>query len=373
VIKKYKAKSILNIHKHVDGGWFWSKYSANPYIGCEWGCKYCYSRDTKYNPHKPERDKLVTKFKDPFSEYIKIKTNAPELFKKSLKNKPREIIYLDNYMPIDEKYQYTRKLLEICYELNFPVFINEKSPLVLRDIDILKKINQKTYLNIGWSIITTKDDKTRRIIESKAPSVRSRFEAMEQLSENKIYTGTIFMPIIPFIYDDEENIKAVIKKTKESGGKYVLDGGLTLWGYCKTYFYQTLEKYYPEYVEKYEKLYNNSSIYNEYIKKIHKLIQKYCNKYDILNYIPRPLSFYQKKLYINKKIAEEFYIKARELQLTGYGGYKEWGYRKTAWILDDLDQDIKKIYENQGLDGLKKIKGIGNINSLEIEKSLKIF
>ena len=137
--KKYEARTILNIHKHVDGGWFWSKYSANPYIGCEWGCQYCYARDKKYNPHKPERDQSINNFKDPFSEYIKIKVNAPELLMKSLKDKPQDIIYLDSYIPIDLKYQYARKMLEICLELKFPVFINEKSSLILRDLDILKK------------------------------------------------------------------------------------------------------------------------------------------------------------------------------------------------------------------------------------------
>jgi DNA repair photolyase len=371
VYKTYKAKTILNIHKHVDGGWFWSKYSANPYIGCEWGCQYCYARDEKYNPHKPERDPLVIRFKDPFSEYIKIKENAPELLKNSLKKKPRDIIYLDNYMPIDVKYQLTRQMLEVCLELNFPVFINEKSSLILRDLDILKKISNKSYLNIGWSIITTKDDETRRIIESNAPSVESRFKTMKRLSDNKIFTGTIFMPIIPFIYDDEENIELVIKKTKNSGGQYILDGGLTLWGYCKTYFYKTLEKNYPDLIERYEKLYNDSKIFNDYNKRIHKLVLKYCNKYKIKNYIPRPISFYPKNLQINKRIAEVFYLKARELQITGETGYKERGYRKIAWILDDLNKNIRSIYNKYGIKGLKKIKGIGDINSKRIEDLLK--
>ena len=130
---------------------------------------------------------------------------------KALKNKPRDLIYLDNYQPIDSQYQYTRKMLEVCFELGFPVFVNEKSSMILRDLDVLKKINKKSYLNVGWSIITTKDDETRKIFEPKAPLVKARFEAMKKLAENKILTGTVFMPILPFIYDDERNIEAVIK------------------------------------------------------------------------------------------------------------------------------------------------------------------
>lgn len=202
--KVYKTKTILNTQKHCDGGWFWVKYSAFPYIGCEWGCEYCYWRDEKYNPHKASRDPEVLRFDDPFSEYIKIKEDASKLLQKALKNKPRDLIYLNNYQPIDSKYQYTRKMLKVCLDLEFPVFINEKSPMLLRDLDILKKINKKAYLNIGWSIITTKDDQTRASFEPKAPAVTARFKAMRELAKNKVLTGTVFMPILLFIYDDEK-------------------------------------------------------------------------------------------------------------------------------------------------------------------------
>ena len=89
------------------------------------------------------------------------------------------------------------------------------------------------------------------------------------------------------------------------------------------------------------------------------------------NYIPRFVSFYPKELQINKMIAEVFYLKARELQMSGQGGYKEWSYRKTAWILDDLKENIKTIYREEGIKGLTQIKGIGKINAKRIEKMLK--
>lgn len=357
--KIYKTKTILNTHKHCDGGWFWDKYSAFPYVGCEWGCEYCYWRDEKYNPHKASRDKKVLEFDDAFSQYIKAKENAPELLKKALKNKPMDLIYLDNYQPIDSQYQYTRKMLEVCFGLGFPVFINEKSPMLLRDIDVLKKINKKSYLNVGWSIITSKDDKIRKVFEPKAPLVQARFEAMEKLSKYKILTGTVFMPILPFIYDDEKNIEAVIKKTKECGGQYVLDAGLTLWGYYGEYFYKALEKYDSDLVPKYKNLYSNPKLLAEYTIEIHNRVLKYCQKYNLTPYIPRPVSFYPKELQNNKKIAEKFYLEARELQMSGQGGYKEWAYRKGAWALDDLNEDVQKIYQNKGLSGIMQIKGIG--------------
>lgn len=369
--KTYRTRSILNTHKHCDGGWFWNKYSASPYVGCEYGCEYCYSRDEKYNPHRPSRDPEIINFDDPFSEYIKIKEDAPDLLRKALLNKPRDLIYLDNYQPIESKYRYTRKMLEVCSELNFPVFINEKSPMLIRDLDILKKINEKSYLNVGWSIITAKDDKTRQAFEPKTPPVSARFDIMQQLAENQIITGTVFMPILPFTYDDEENIEAVIRRTEECGGQYVLDGGLTLWGHCKTQFYKALRNHDPTLIARYEELYQNQKLMAEYTKKIHQSVLKYCQKYRLTPYIPRPIKFYLKELHINKKIAEQFYLEARELQLSGQGGYKEWAYRKAAWALDDLESNIDQLFQNQGINGIIEIKGIGKSLAKKIEEFLK--
>ncbi|MEM2897383.1 MAG: hypothetical protein QXG01_07455 [Candidatus Bathyarchaeia archaeon] len=369
--KIYRAKTVLNVHKHCDGGWFWNKYSAFPYIGCEYGCEYCYSRDERYNPHRHTQDPEVLKFNDPFSEYIKIKEKAPELLKKALKKKPCDLIYLDCYQPIEAKYRYAREMLEVCFKLGFPVFINEKSPFLLRDLDILKKISEKSYLNVGWSIITTEDDETRLTFEPKAPPVESRFVAMKKLAENKIITGTVFMPILPFIYDDEKNIEFVIRKTKECGGQYVLDAGLTLRGYCKTHFYRALKKYNPGLIKKYDELYGSLKLLSEYTAGVHEKVLKYCKKYDLTPYIPRHVDFYPKELKLNKKIAEKFYLEARELQMSGQGGYKEWAYRKAAWAMDDLKESIEKIYRDEGIDGVIQIEGIGKKLANRIEEFLR--
>nr|MDO8135979.1 hypothetical protein [Candidatus Njordarchaeum guaymaensis] len=368
--KTYKTKHILNIHKHVDGGWFWVKYSADPYLGCEHGCQYCYSRDEKYNPHKASRDPEVLKFEDAFSEYIKIKENAPELLMKALRGKPIDLICLDGYQPVEAKYRYARGMLKVCLGLGFPVFINEKSPLLLQDLDILKEISRKSHINVGWSIITAKDDNVRAILEKKAPPTTSRFKAMKELAENGIMTGTVFMPILPFIYDTKENIESVVRKTKECGGKYVLDSGLTLWGYCKTHFYKALEKHKAELIPEYDKLYGDQRLLGEHEVRVHKKVLEYCQKYGLSNYIPRPVTFYPKELQINKEIAARFYLEARELMMTGQRGYKEWAYRKAAWALDDLKESIKEIYQERGIGGLMLIKGIGEKLAKKIEDLL---
>lgn len=370
--KVYSTKHILNIHKHCDGGWFWTKYSASPYLGCEYGCTYCYCRENKYDPHKREIDPEVVGLDDPFSEYIKIKDKAPELFRKSITDKPKDLICLDSYQPVEKIYGYSREILKICLDIGFPVFINEKSPLLIRDLDILKEINNKSYVNVGWSIISCKDDEVLSIFEPNSPTDESRYNSMKQLSDNNILTGTVFMPILPYIYDTEENIEGVIKSTKENGGKYILDGGLTLNGYCKTFFFKFLEKYDSSLIEKYERLFSSDKLYSQVNIKIHKKVLNYCNKYNIQNYITRPIKFFPPEIQINKKVSERLFLKAREIQLGGGDKFREWAYRKAAWEIDELKDNIGEIYRNEGSNGLIKIKGVGKSIAIEIEQLLSI-
>ena len=364
IYEEYETKHILNVHKYVDGGWFWNKYSAFPYVGCEWGCTYCYQRDEKYNPYRSTQG--IKQLEDPFSEYIKVKKDAPKLFRKALKNKPRDVIYLDNYQPVDTKYKYTRDMLKVCRDLNFPIFINEKSPMLVRDLDILKEISNQSYVNVGWSLFTSVDDDTRSIFEPKAPPVKDRFEAMRILSENGILTGTVMMPILPYIYDNEENIKETIRNTKENGGKYVLDGGLTLEGYCGEYYYKFLQKYDVDLVHRYKELYSKKDAPAKHFAETHKLILEYCEKHNIQNHIPRPVDHYPENLRINKRIAGDFYLKAREINLARGQSYREWAYRKAAWSLDELEKSIEEIYIEEGTEGVRKIKGIGSSLSKQI-------
>ena len=354
----YKAKSVLNVHKHCDGGWFWSKYSASPYTGCEFGCTYCYARQAKYNPYKGPQKTLVP-MQDEFSEHIKIKQNAPELLAKQLSNKPKDLIDLDSHQPVDAKYGYARGLLEVCCMLGFPVFVNEKSPLLLRDMDLLEKISKTSYLNVGWSIIGTENDHRKAVFEPKTPTFEARFEAMKKLAQQGILTGTVFMPILPFIFDAEDNIEKVVRKTKECGGKYVLEGGLTLEGQCKTTFYKALAAYDSSLISRYDELFDNTYLMKKEIAKIHKLVVENCQKQGLTPYIPRPITIYSIEQQTNYRIAEKFYLEARELQLSGDNNYREWAYRKAAWALDELEVDVVEIFKKQGIEGLKLIEGIG--------------
>ena len=108
ILKEYEPRSILNIHKHIDGGWFWDKYSAFPYMGCSYGCEYRYWRDAKYN--RLITDPQAMSLDDPFSQLIKVKINGPEVLRQALETKLKEIIYLDGYQPIEAKYRLVRAM-----------------------------------------------------------------------------------------------------------------------------------------------------------------------------------------------------------------------------------------------------------------------
>uniref|UniRef100_A0A7C6ECX5 Radical SAM protein n=1 Tax=candidate division WOR-3 bacterium TaxID=2052148 RepID=A0A7C6ECX5_UNCW3 len=350
-ITTYSAQKILNVRKYCDGGWFWNKYSAYPYLGCYYGCLYCYEWDRKYTPFKNPSD---------FDQKIWVKENAVDLLASELASQPTDIIMLGDWQPIEKKYRLSRAMLKVVQELNFPVFINEKSPLLLQDLDLISAISQRSYANVGFSIITTQDDHTRQLFEPKAPKVESRFAAMAKVASAGILTGTVFVPILPFIYDTPKNIQAVVKMTKECGGKYVLAGGLTLFGYCKEKYYEALKTYDSKLIAKYERLYRDPNELKTYHQNIQGLVKKYCQAYRIWDTIPRPVHFFPKKTRINKLIAERLYLKVRDLPIQNENQYRIQVFLKVAHSIDEAENDILTIYQKEGKVGLKKIKGVGD-------------
>jgi DNA repair photolyase len=364
VYREYEPTSVLNVHKRIDGGWFWNKYSAFPYLGCYYGCEYCYWRDEKYNRLAKEPE--AAGLNDPFSQYIKIKKNAAELLTKSLTNKPKEIIYFDSYQPIESKYHLAREMLKIFTNERFPLFINEKSPLLLKDLDVIEQINRRTYVNVGFSIVFSEDNRSKKIFESRTPSIDSRFDAMKKLSDHGINTGTVLMPVLPLICDDEENIRAIVRKTKDAGGTYVLDGGLTLRGYCGVHFYKFLKDYDESLVQKYGRIYADKKILGEHYARSHLVVKKYCEEYNLTNHIVRPISFYPEQIQFNKKVAEHFYLKSKEIMMTKGMSYRQFAFLKVAWTIDSLTNNIKELFEKRGKKGLLELKGIGKKMSEEV-------
>ncbi len=178
--KEIHSKSILSSSQVYD-------YVINPYVGCQHGCTYCYATFMK----------RFTGHKEPWGEFVDIKINAAELLAKEIKKKKKGMVWVsgvtDPYQPLEKKYELTRQCLEILVEHDWPVIVQTRSPLVLRDVDIFRMSER---IEVGLSI-TTANDAVRKAFEPHAPSITSRLNAIESLHENGIRTYAMIAPMLP--------------------------------------------------------------------------------------------------------------------------------------------------------------------------------
>jgi DNA repair photolyase len=352
----HKVKKILNVHKHVDGGWFWDKYSAHPYTGCQFGCEFCYVRDPKYLPYKDPAD---------FCRRIKVKINAPELLQKELPRFPVDLITTGDYQPAERKYRLSRAMLGIILNLKFPVLLIERSHLVLDDIDLLTEINRQSHASVIFSLSYLDSAGLKNAFEPRSPGIKLRFKAMESLAARGIQTGTALMPILPFLSDSQSSLEGVVKATAGSGGSFVLAGGLTLSGFQKELYLNVIRARIPELEQKYALLYGNAySPPGAYWLPIARSARELCARHGIKDRMPRPII--PGALALNKKIAEQLFLKVYDLELAGEKEYRIWAYRKAAWAVDELDRPVQEIFQAQGKAGLLAIPGIGKSIADEI-------
>jgi DNA repair photolyase len=264
-----------------------------------------------------------------------------------------------DYQPAEGKYGLSREMLKVCSELAFPTMVLEKCPLVLRDLDVISEINERAWACVMFSIVHGDSEGYGEIFEPCAPRIEGRFQAMRKIADAGILTGTAFMPILPYICDDDSNLEAVVKRTAENGGRFVLAAGLTMSGAQATYFTKALKKHDPELVEKYHALYGDaySPIDANYSCRIGLKVRELCTKYGINDRMSRYIPDGQ--LATNKRIAEEIFTKCYLLELDSVPSFKVWAYRRAGWTVDELDQDILSIYNKRGLNGLKALPNIG--------------
>jgi DNA repair photolyase len=163
----------------------------------------------------------------------------------------------DPYMPVEKRYQLVRGALGIINEYGFPVHILTKSDLVLRDLDLLLKIS-RPYAAVSFTI-TTVDDQLAAVIEPAAPRPSARLKAMELLAEAGILTGVTMMPILPFLEDDSENIRKIVRQSASHGASYIIPAfGVTLRPGSREYFFRKLDSHFPGVKEKYIRAYGDS-------------------------------------------------------------------------------------------------------------------
>ena len=276
MIKEIHAKTILNHVKQPDP-YFGLKYNMNLYRGCQHQCIYCDSRSECYQ---------IENFAD-----IHVKVNAIELLAEALPRKRvRGTIGFgsmnDTYMPVERKYQLTRRALEVIGQHQFPVHIITKSDLVLRDIDVLKEIH-KTYAAISFTI-TTADDALAKKLEPGAPPSSARFKAMRALADAGIHTGVTMMPILPFIEDTVENITALVEMAHQAGASYILPWfGMSLRAGSRDYYYDKLDQLFPGVKPKYVQQYGGRYECNSpHWRNLDDVFQKLVYQYGIATQMP---------------------------------------------------------------------------------------
>jgi len=348
-IREINAKSILRKLKKIDS-WFLSRYGMNLYRGCTHNCVYCDGRSEKYD------------VEGEFGSEVEVKINAIDILQRELNPKRKRIPlkkgYVmvgggvgDSYQPIEKKYELTRKTLELLYKKEFPVHILTKSNLVEKDIDILKKINEKNRCIVSFSF-SSANDNICSIFEPSVPSPEKRFETLEMFKKEGISIGLFLLPVIPFITDNPKIIEDTIKKAKKIDIDFIIFGGMTLKdGKQKDYFYDALKKSYPDLQVEYNNIYREDKWGNpisEYYQSIHHTFDVIVKKYNIPKRIPPHL--YKDILDINDLVIVtlehiDYLLRFKETK-------SPYGY--SAYSISKINEPLSNMRRN-----LKSIKGVG--------------
>ena len=237
-----KAKGILS-----------PKNGMNLCRGCTHGCIYCDSRSRCYN--------IDHDFED-----VEIKINAPELLEERLASKRRRCMIgtgamSDPYIPIKESLDITRSCLEVIEKYGFGLAIQTKSSLILKDLDLLKRINQRAKCVVQMTL-TTFDENLCKIIEPNVNASRERFEVLKTMRDNGIKTVVWLCPLLPFINDTVENLRGILDYCVEAKvhGILCFGMGMTLREGNREYYYEMLDKHFPGLRKRYEENYGSNYI-----------------------------------------------------------------------------------------------------------------
>lgn len=260
-----KAKSILS-----------SQNGINVYRGCTHGCIYCDSRSLCY--HTPV----------PF-ENVEVKENAPELLEEALKKKRKKCMIgtgsmCDPYMHCEEKLGITRRCLEVIERYGFGAGVLTKSDLVLRDIELLDRINRKSKAVVQMTL-TTFDDRLCKIIEPNVCETSRRIAVLEECRRRGIPTVVWFSPLLPFINDTIENLMGILESCAKAEVKGIIcyGMGLTLRGGNREYFYAALDRYFPGMKEKYIKTFGFSYMADSPdSRRLYDIFNRFCRENGII-------------------------------------------------------------------------------------------
>lgn len=236
-VREVLAKSILNPSK------LGCDYAINPYNGCALGCAYCYAIFMNRMGHQNEN----------WGEWVDVKINAPELLIHDLKRKKPGSIFFssvtDPYQGLETKYQLTRKCLEILVDVKYPapISILTKSPLVIRDIDLFKKLD----VSVGLTVTSTGDPITK-LLETNAPVHQARIKALKKLHQAGIKTYAFVGPLLPHLTEKPKELEKLFKTLKDVGVEDIWVEHINLSPYIKKRLYLFILKNLPKELVKFK-------------------------------------------------------------------------------------------------------------------------
>lgn len=296
-----RAKSVLNGTDVTKMG-FWS---INPYVGCAFGCAYCYARyahryviERSVTAH-PEQRLLKEAFETlppwlAFERQIFVKENAAEVLRRALRHGSDKHLNLlkgegigigtatDPYQPAERRFRITRGILEVFAEHEgLHVWIITKSPLVTRDIDLLRRIGRHNTISVHISLITIDRDLARRI-EPRAPTPEARLRALARLRDSGIEAGINVMPVLPGITDRPDQLEPLVKAVGEAGATYLNACALRLRSAARQRYLPFIEKEFPELASRYRTTYAHSHHAGErYREGLQRYFTRVCARYGV--------------------------------------------------------------------------------------------
>jgi DNA repair photolyase len=249
-----QAKSILNRVPEASQVPF--RWTVNPYRGCTHACSYCFAR--------PTHEFLGLGAGRDFEREIVVKVNSPELLRAELARRSwqREHVALgtntDPYQWVEKRYELMRGIWEALRDARNPCSVLTKSPLLLRDLDLMRELNEVTDFSAALSIPTL-DQKAWRATEPRSPNPNARLEAVAELSKAGVRTGVLVAPLMPGINDSPDQVREVVRLATEAGAGYITGIALHLRQGVREVFMEWLAEQRPDLVPRYEELYRRGA------------------------------------------------------------------------------------------------------------------
>lgn len=270
------CRSALNRVRGMPFGW-----TLNPYRGCTHGCHYCFAR--RYQPH------LELGAGDEFASVILVKVNFADVLRRELAGarRPRAPIGFgtatDPYQPIEGRYSLSRRTLEALVERPWPVGLITKGPLVVRDVDVLRALSERTACTVHVSVPTVDED-AWAALEPGTAHPRQRLRAVRALSDAGIEAGVLVAPVVPGLTSQPAKIERTVKAVADHGARFCGAGVLHLEGATREHFLRFLDREFPHLAPRVDRLYAGKYAPRRYRDQVHHVLELVQRRHRL----PRP-------------------------------------------------------------------------------------